>query len=53
MTSELTDEEQYSVLTVPEFVDRDVKPAVNELEHRNEYPDSFIEQMKQIRIVTR
>ncbi len=50
MTVELIDEEQYLVRTVREFIDRDVKPAVNEIEHRNEYPEKFIEQMKQIGI---
>jgi alkylation response protein AidB-like acyl-CoA dehydrogenase len=50
MTGQLIDEEQYLVRTVREFVDRDVKPSVNEIEHRNEYPEKFIEQMKQIGI---
>jgi alkylation response protein AidB-like acyl-CoA dehydrogenase len=50
MTVELIDEEQYLVRTVREFIDREVKPSVNEIEHRNEYPDKFIEQMKQIGI---
>jgi alkylation response protein AidB-like acyl-CoA dehydrogenase len=48
--TQLVDEEQYLVRTVREFIDRDVKPAVNEIEHRNEYPEKFIEQMKQIGI---
>ena len=50
MTVQLIDEEQFLVRTVREFIDRDVKPAVNEIEHRNEYPENFIEQMKQIGI---
>jgi alkylation response protein AidB-like acyl-CoA dehydrogenase len=50
MTVQLVDEEQFLVRTVREFIDREVKPAVNEMEHRNEYPEKFIEQMKQIGI---
>ena len=50
MTVELIDEEQYLVRTVRDFIDREVKPVVNEMEHRNEYPEKFIEQMKQIGI---
>ena len=33
-----------------QFVDRDVKPVVSELEHANEYPGELIETMKQIGI---
>ena len=50
MNVEMVDEEQSLVRTVRDFIDRDVKPAVNEMEHRNEYPEKFIEQMKQIGI---
>jgi len=50
MNVEMVDEEQFLVRTVREFIDREVKPAVNEMEHRNEYPEKFIEQMKQIGI---
>ena len=50
MNVEMVDEEQFLVRTVRDFIDRDVKPAVNEMEHRNEYPEKFIEQMKQIGI---
>jgi butyryl-CoA dehydrogenase len=32
------------------FVDRDVKPTVQAVEHANEYPEKWIEQMKQIGI---
>lgn len=46
----ITEEEQLLVRVVAEFIDRDVKPTVNEMEHRNEYPEKFIEQMKQIGI---
>jgi alkylation response protein AidB-like acyl-CoA dehydrogenase len=43
---ELGTEEQAVVETVAEFVDREVKPVVAELEHANTYPASLIEQMK-------
>ncbi len=36
--------------TVRAFVDRDVKPTVREVEHANEYPEAWIEQMKRIGI---
>ncbi|GGS27069.1 isovaleryl-CoA dehydrogenase [Streptomyces humidus] len=42
----LADEEQAVVDIVREFVDRDVRPVVRELEHANAYPDKLIEQMK-------
>ncbi|MGW0249007.1 acyl-CoA dehydrogenase family protein [Nocardia goodfellowii] len=48
--STLTEEEQILVDTVRQFVDRDVKPVVGELEHANEYPEKLIEQMKRIGI---
>ncbi|HEX2214416.1 MAG TPA: acyl-CoA dehydrogenase family protein, partial [Mycobacterium sp.] len=43
-------EETMLVETVRAFVDRDVKPRVREVEHANEYPEAWIEQMKQIGI---
>ena len=43
-------EETMLVETVRTFVDRDVKPTVREVEHANEYPDAWIEQMKRIGI---
>ncbi|WP_442012308.1 acyl-CoA dehydrogenase family protein [Mycobacterium sp. 2YAF39] len=46
----LTEEETMLVATVRAFVDRDVKPAVREVEHANEYPEAWIEQMKRIGI---
>ncbi len=46
----LTEEETMLVETVRSFVDRDVKPAVREIEHANEYPEAWIEQMKRIGI---
>ena len=38
------------VETVRAFIDRDVKPTVQAVEHANEYPEKWIEQMKQIGI---
>ena len=46
----LTDEESLLVATVRAFVDREVKPTVREVEHANEYPAAWIEQMKLIGI---
>jgi alkylation response protein AidB-like acyl-CoA dehydrogenase len=50
MTFALNDEETMLVDTVRTFVDRDVKPTVREVEHANEYPEAWIEQMKRIGI---
>ncbi|MDQ2814624.1 MAG: acyl-CoA dehydrogenase family protein [Actinomycetota bacterium] len=44
--SELSVEERAVVTTVADFVDRDVRPVVRELEHANTYPEKLIEQMK-------
>jgi butyryl-CoA dehydrogenase len=46
MSTALTDEETMLVSTVRAFVDREVKPTVREVEHANEYPQAWIEQMK-------
>ncbi|QZT59589.1 acyl-CoA dehydrogenase family protein [Mycolicibacterium austroafricanum] len=46
----LSDEETFLVTTVREFIDREVKPSVQEVEHANAYPERWIEQMKQIGI---
>ncbi|WP_197383361.1 acyl-CoA dehydrogenase family protein [Mycolicibacterium mengxianglii] len=46
----LSAEEQALVDTVREFVDRQVKPVVRELEHANTYPEELIEMMKEIGI---
>jgi alkylation response protein AidB-like acyl-CoA dehydrogenase len=48
--TELSAEEQTVVSTVADFVDRDVRPTVRELEHANEYPCKLIEQMKSLGI---
>ena len=50
VSSTLTDEEALLVGTVRAFIDRDVKPTVRDVEHANEYPEKWIEQMKQIGI---
>jgi alkylation response protein AidB-like acyl-CoA dehydrogenase len=46
----MTEEEILLVETVRAFIDRDVKPTVREVEHANEYPEAWIEQMKRIGI---
>ena len=45
---DLSEDEAAIVALVREFVDRDVKPAVRELEHADTYPEELIEQMKQL-----
>jgi alkylation response protein AidB-like acyl-CoA dehydrogenase len=50
MTTVLDLEESLLVDTVREFINRDVKPTVREVEHANEYPEAWIEQMKRIGI---
>jgi alkylation response protein AidB-like acyl-CoA dehydrogenase len=50
VSSALTEEERLLVQTVRTFIDRDVKPTVRDVEHANEYPEKWIEQMKQIGI---
>ncbi len=47
---ELSTEERAVVDTVREWVDREVRPVVRELEHANEYPEKLIEQMKELGI---
>jgi alkylation response protein AidB-like acyl-CoA dehydrogenase len=46
----MTEEETMLVDTVRAFIDRDVKPTVRDVEHANEYPQAWIEQMKRIGI---
>ncbi|HYS41748.1 MAG TPA: acyl-CoA dehydrogenase family protein [Pseudonocardiaceae bacterium] len=48
--SNLNEEEQAIVDTVRDFVDRDVRPVVRDLEHANDYPERLIDQMKQLGI---
>ncbi|MFI1337740.1 acyl-CoA dehydrogenase family protein [Streptomyces sp. NPDC020845] len=46
----LSEDEQFIVSTVRDFVDRDVKPVVQVLEHANTYPEALIERMKRLGI---
>ena len=46
----LSAEEHEMVAIVRDWVDSEVKPVVQELEHANEYPDKLIEQMKEMGI---
>ncbi|MDT0548668.1 acyl-CoA dehydrogenase family protein [Streptomyces lonegramiae] len=46
----LSEDEQFIVRTVHDFVGREVKPVVQELEHTDTYPEALIEQMKQLGI---
>ena len=47
---ELNTDERAMVGLVRDFVNREVKPVVRELEHANTYPGKLIEQMKQLGI---
>lgn len=47
---DLNAEEREIVKIVREFVDKKVRPTVREVEHANEYPESYIETMKDIGI---
>ncbi|WP_196218233.1 acyl-CoA dehydrogenase family protein [Streptomyces blattellae] len=44
----LSEDEQFMVRTVRDFVDSDVRPVARELEHTDTYPDALIERMKQL-----
>lgn len=46
----LSDDEQFVVRTVRAFVDKEVKPVVQELEHTDTYPEALIERMKKLGI---
>lgn len=46
----ISSEETMMIKTVADFIDRDVRPTVNEVEHANEYPTQWIEQMKEMGI---
>jgi len=46
--SALSTEEEQIVELVGRWVDDEVRPVVNELEHANTYPEKLIEQMKQM-----
>ena len=47
---DLSDTERMIVDTVHEFVERDVRPHVRDIEHANEYPAAMIDQMKELGI---
>jgi alkylation response protein AidB-like acyl-CoA dehydrogenase len=47
-TARLSVEEGAIVRLVREFVDREVRPVVRDLEHANSYPEALIEQMKSL-----
>ncbi|WP_026919217.1 acyl-CoA dehydrogenase family protein [Gordonia shandongensis] len=44
----LADEERLLIETVRAFIDRDVRGSVREMEHADEYPEAWIEQMKRL-----
>ena len=48
VSNTLSPEEQQIVELVARWVDDEVRPVVNELEHNNTYPEKLIEQMKQM-----
>jgi alkylation response protein AidB-like acyl-CoA dehydrogenase len=45
---DLTDVQREIVQTVRDFVDKEVIPVANELEHRDEYPADIVQKMKEI-----
>jgi alkylation response protein AidB-like acyl-CoA dehydrogenase len=45
---ELTDEQRDIIRTVRDFVDTEVIPVADELEHRDEFPEKIVEGMKQL-----
>ncbi|MFC9128064.1 acyl-CoA dehydrogenase family protein [Streptomyces sp. NPDC057099] len=46
----LSEDERFVVRTVRDFVDKEVRPVVRELEHTDTYPEALIEQMKSLGI---
>jgi butyryl-CoA dehydrogenase len=50
VTLQLGEEETLLVETVREFINREVKPTVRDVEHDNQYPEAWIGQMKRIGI---
>ncbi|WP_395695645.1 acyl-CoA dehydrogenase family protein [Nocardioides sp.] len=44
------EDELEMLAVVRDFVDREVRPVVHELEHANEYPEKLIDQMKELGI---
>ena len=48
MELELTDEQRQIVDTVRKFVDTEVIPVASDLEHRDEYPHTLVNRMKEL-----
>ena len=48
MSIVLTEEQKQMVSTIRDFVNRDVKPYVAELEHADEYPHEMVDKMKEM-----
>jgi alkylation response protein AidB-like acyl-CoA dehydrogenase len=44
----LTDEQQLILLTVRQFIDKEVIPVASAMEHRDEYPHALVAQMKEM-----
>jgi butyryl-CoA dehydrogenase len=44
----VTEEETFLIATIRDFINREVKPNVREVERANEYPAQWIDQMKKI-----
>jgi alkylation response protein AidB-like acyl-CoA dehydrogenase len=47
-TSGLTDTQTEIINAVREFVDKEILPTANELEHADEFPEAIVEQMKEM-----
>src|ERR671914_1922556 len=45
---DLTEDQEAIVKAVREFVEQEVYPIAEELEHRDEFPDKVVEQMKEM-----
>ncbi|MDQ3954279.1 MAG: acyl-CoA dehydrogenase family protein [Actinomycetota bacterium] len=48
VTLQLTDTQKEIVETVRDFVENEVIPVADEMEHRDEYPEKIVEQMKEL-----
>ncbi|OIJ68291.1 acyl-CoA dehydrogenase family protein [Streptomyces mangrovisoli] len=48
LIAQLSEDERAIVEVVADFVDREVLPVVQELEHSNTYPEKLVEQMKKL-----
>jgi len=45
---QLNDTQKAIVETVREFVNKDVIPVADEMEHNDEFPDAIVEKMKEL-----